>query len=143
MAKITSETLANGLPLHRIAIPGTRAATVLVAFDAGARTERAEENGMAHFLEHLVFKGGEKYDDYRKVNETAKRMGAPLNAYTSHVLCAFHIPCRAETVVEATDLLTDFVGLPKIDQEELDRERGVVIQEIQRYKDQPSAVAEE
>ena len=93
MAKITSETLANGLPLHRIAIPGTRAATVLVAFDAGARTERPEENGMAHFLEHLVFKGGEKYDDYRKVNETAERMGATLNAYTSHDLVAFHITC--------------------------------------------------
>jgi predicted Zn-dependent peptidase len=143
MAKITSEALANGLPLHRIAIPGTRAATVLVAFDAGARTERPEENGMAHFLEHLVFKGGKKYDDYRKVNETAERMGATLNAYTSHDLVAFHITCRAETVVDATDLLTDFVGRPKIDQDELDRERGVVIQEIQRYKDQPAAVAEE
>jgi predicted Zn-dependent peptidase len=143
MAQITSETLANGLPLHRISIPGTRAATVLVAFDAGARTERSEENGMAHFLEHLVFKGGEKFDDYRKVNETAERMGASLNAYTSHDLVAFHITCRAEVVMEATDLLTDFVGRPKIDQDELDRERGVVIQEIHRYKDQPSAVAEE
>jgi predicted Zn-dependent peptidase len=143
MAKITSETLANGLPLHRISIPGTRAATVLVAFDAGARTERPDENGMAHFLEHLVFKGGEKFDDYRKVNETAERMGASLNAYTSHDLVAFHITCRAEVVVEATDLLTDFVGRPKLDAEELDRERGVVIQEIQRYKDQPSMVAEE
>ena len=51
---------------------------------------------MAHFLEHLVFKGGEKYDDYRKVNETAERMGAVLNAYTSHDLVAFHITCRAE-----------------------------------------------
>jgi predicted Zn-dependent peptidase len=143
MAKITSESLANGLPLHRISIPGTRAATVLVAFDAGARTEHPDENGMAHFLEHLVFKGGEKFDDYRKVNETAERMGASLNAYTSHDLVAFHITCRAEVVVEATDLLTDFVGRPKLDGEELDRERGVVIQEIQRYKDQPSMVAEE
>jgi predicted Zn-dependent peptidase len=143
MAQITSETLANGLPLHRISIPGTRAATVLVAFDAGARTERPEENGMAHFLEHLVFKGGEKYDDYRKVNETAERMGASLNAYTSHDLVAFHITCRAEVVMEAIDLLTDFVGRPKVDAGELDRERGVVIQEIQRYKDQPSMVAEE
>ncbi len=57
----TTETLANGLPLHRIALPGTRAVTILVAFDAGARAERPEENGMAHFLEHLVFKGGEKF----------------------------------------------------------------------------------
>ena len=52
---ITSETLANGLPLHRVALPGTRAVTILVAFDAGARTERPDENGMAHLLEHLVF----------------------------------------------------------------------------------------
>src|SRR5215216_6256702 len=131
MAKIHSSTLPNGLPLYRVDLPGTRAVTVLVAFEAGARTERSEENGMAHFLEHLVFKGGEKYDDYRKVNETAERMGAVLNAYTSHDLVAFHITCRAEVVGEAIDLLTDFVGRPKVDQEEL-----------ARANDQPSVVAE-
>jgi predicted Zn-dependent peptidase len=141
MARIESSSLPNGLPLHRVELP-TRSTTVLVAFDAGARTERPEENGMAHFLEHLVFKGGEKYDDYRKVNQTAETMGAVLNAYTSHDLVAFHITCRAEVVPEAIDLLTDFVGRPKIDAEELDRERGVVIQEIARAHDQPSVVAE-
>ncbi len=140
---IATSTLGNGLPLHRVTLPGTRAATILVAFDAGARTERPDENGMAHFLEHLVFKGGEKYDDYRKVNETAERMGGSLNAYTSHDLVAFHITVRAESAPAAIDLLTDFVGRPRIDAEELDRERGVVIQEINRYHDQPSAVAEE
>ncbi|MEA2248298.1 MAG: hypothetical protein QOH46_2827 [Solirubrobacteraceae bacterium] len=143
MPQITSSTAPNGLPIHRVALEGTRATTILVAFDAGARTERPEENGMAHFLEHLVFKGGEIYDDYRKVNETAERMGGSLNAYTSHDLVAFHITVRAEAAMEAIDLLTDFVGRPKIDAGELDRERGVVIQEIQRYKDQPSMVAEE
>jgi predicted Zn-dependent peptidase len=143
MPQITSSTAPNGLPIHRVGLEGTRATTILVAFDAGARTERPDENGMAHFLEHLVFKGGELYDDYRKVNETAERMGGVLNAYTSHDLVAFHITVRAEAAMEAIDLLTDFVGRPKIDAGELDRERGVVIQEIQRYKDQPSAVAEE
>ncbi len=142
MAKIHSSTLPNGLPLYRVDLPGTRAVTVLVAFEAGARTERPEENGMAHFLEHLVFKGGEKFSDYKLVNETAERMGAMLNAYTSHDLVAFHITCRAEVVGEAIDLLTDFVGRPKVDAEELDRERGVVIQEIARANDQPSMVAE-
>jgi predicted Zn-dependent peptidase len=141
MARIESSSLPNGLPLHRVELP-TRSTTVLVAFDAGARTERPEENGMAHFLEHLVFKGGQKYDDYRKVNQTAETMGAVLNAYTSHDLVAFHITCRAEVAPEAIDLLTDFVGRPKIDAEELDRERGVVIQEIARAHDQPSVVAE-
>src|SRR5918912_2224175 len=140
---ITSSTMSNGLPLHRVALEGTRAITILVAFDAGARTERPQENGMAHFLEHLVFKGGQKYDHYRKVNETAEHMGAMLNAYTSHDLVAFHITCRAEVATEALDLLSDFAGRPKIDPQELDKERGVVIQEIQRYKDQPSSVAEE
>jgi hypothetical protein len=70
-------------------------------------------------------------------------MGGSLNAYTSHDLVAFHITVRAESAMEAIDLLTDFVGRPKIDPAELDKERGVVIQEIQRYKDQPAAVAEE
>src|SRR3954453_12648124 len=142
MATVTTETLANGLPLHRVGLDGTRAVTVLVAFDAGARTERDEENGMAHFLEHLVFKGGQKNEDYRKVNQTAETMGGGLNAYPSHALVAFHIPCRAEVATEAIDLLTDFVGRPKIDAEELDRERGVVIQEIARSHDTPSVVAE-
>lgn len=142
MAQITHEQLANGLPLFRVGLPGTRATTILVAFDAGARSERPEENGAAHFLEHLVFKGGQVFDDYRKVNETAERMGASLNAYTSHDLVAFHITCRAERTMEALDLLTDFVGRPRIDADELDRERGVVIQEINRAFDQPSTVAE-
>ena len=142
MPTITTSTLSNGLPLHRIAVEGTRALTLLVAFDAGARTERPAENGMAHFLEHLVFKGGEKYPTYRDVNEAAERNGAVLNAYTSHDLVAFHITARATRALAAADLLTDFVGRPRIDPEELDRERGVVVQEIARAEDQPAALAE-
>jgi predicted Zn-dependent peptidase len=143
MSEITTTTAnGNDLPIHRIALPGTRALTVLVAFDAGARNERPEENGMAHFLEHLVFKGGEKYPNYKDVNETAERLGGALNAYTSHDLVAFHITVRAESAPAAIDLLTDFVGRPKIDADELDRERGVVIQEINRAYDQPSMIAE-
>ena len=142
MAEVTVSTLANGLPLYRVAVPGTRAITLMLAFDAGARTERPEENGMAHFLEHLVFKGGEKYPTYRDVNEAAERNGAVLNAYTSHDLVAFHITARSTRALEAADLLTDFVGRPRIDPDELDRERGVVVQEINRYNDQPASMAE-
>jgi predicted Zn-dependent peptidase len=134
--------LDNGLPIYRLPLNGTRALTVLVAFDAGARAERPEENGMAHFLEHLVFKGGEKYATYTDVNETAERMGAVLNAFTSHDMVAFHITARAEAAPPAIDLLSDFVGRPRLDAEELNRERGVVIQEINRAFDQPSTVAE-
>jgi predicted Zn-dependent peptidase len=143
MATVSTSTIpSNSLPLHRLSLPGTRALTVLIAFDAGARNERPQENGMAHFLEHLVFKGGEKYPTYKDVNETAERLGGVLNAYTSHDLVAFHITVRAESAPAAIDLLTDFVGRPRLDAEELDRERGVVIQEINRAYDEPSTVAE-
>jgi predicted Zn-dependent peptidase len=142
MPTIQQLTLSNGLPLYRVGLESTRAVTILVAFDAGARTERPDENGMAHFLEHLVFKGGEKYPTYRDVNEAAEGIGAVLNAYTSHDLVAFHITARAERALEAADLLTDFVGRPRIDAGELDRERGVVVQEIARANDQPAMVAE-
>jgi predicted Zn-dependent peptidase len=142
MTAISTSVAPNGLPIHRVQIDGTRAVTALVAFDAGARAERPEENGMAHFLEHLVFKGGEKFADYRAVNETAERIGGQLNAYTSHDLVAFHITVRAERALEAIDLLSDFVGRPRLDADELERERGVVIQEIARANDQPATVAE-
>jgi predicted Zn-dependent peptidase len=143
MAMIQTSTVPeNGLPVYKVALGGTRALTVLVAFDAGARNEQPQENGMAHFLEHLVFKGGEKYATYKQVNETAERLGGMLNAYTSHDLVAFHLTVRAESAPQAIDLLSDFVGRPRIDAEELDRERGVVIQEINRAYDQPSTVAE-
>ena len=142
MPEITSSVMPNGLPLHRISLESTRAVTLLVAFDAGARTEHPDENGMAHFLEHLVFKGGEKYASYRDVNSAAERNGAVLNAYTSHDLVAFHITARSTRAREAADLLTDFVGRPRLDPDELDRERGVVVQEIARYNDQPASVAE-
>src|SRR3954464_1038824 len=117
------------VPLHRVPMPGTRATTLLLAFDAGARTERPEENGMAHFLEHLVFKGGEKFANHHAVNETAERMGGVLNAYTSHDLVAFHITVRAEAAAEALDLLTNFVGRPRLDAEDVDLAGDGVMQE--------------
>lgn len=141
MTQATKTSLQSGLPVLRMEVPGTRTFTALLAFDAGARSERPEENGIAHFLEHLVFKGGERYPSHRAISTTAERMGGELNAYTSHDLVAFHLTTRAESANEALDLLTDFVGRPALRPNEIDRERGVVVQEIARYDDQPSSVA--
>src|SRR2546421_5160576 len=114
MTDITQTTLRNDLPLYRISVEGTRAVTILLAFDAGARTESAEENGMAHFLEHLVFKGGEKYATYRDVNEAAERIGGGLNAYTNHDLLGFYITPPAEQAPQAIHPPTQFVDPPPI-----------------------------
>ncbi len=133
--------LENGLPLRRCHLDGTGAVTALIAFDAGTRSELPEENGIAHFLEHLVFKGGESYPTHRDVNSAADRLGARLNAQTSHELVAFHVRVRAEAALDAVDLLTDIVGRPRVETDELDRERGVVLQEIARSQDQPRSRA--
>ena len=141
MISVHETVLDNGLPLVKLGMQGTRAVTLFIAFDAGTRTEHAEENGIAHFLEHLVFKGGERYPTYRDVTHTAERLGAQINAFTTHDVVAFHVNCRAEAVMEAADLLTDYVARAHLDADELERERGVVLQEIARNDDQPPAVA--
>jgi predicted Zn-dependent peptidase len=135
--------LPNGLRVRRIPIEGTRAVTALVGFEAGSRAELPEENGIAHFLEHLVFKGGEIYPTPRAINATGERIGARIDAWTSQDMVVCRIRSRAEVASEAIDLLTDFVGRPRLDSEELDRERGVVIQEIARSRDRPQDRADD
>jgi predicted Zn-dependent peptidase len=142
MASLETTTLANGLPLFRIGIDGTRAITAIVAFDAGSRVEGPEESGMAHFLEHMVFKGGQDHPTYRDVNSAAEVLGARMNAFTGNDVVAFFVVVRADRIVEAVDLLTDFVGRPRLDADELEKERGVVIQEIARAHDQPADLAD-
>jgi len=75
------------------------------------------------------------------VNSATDRLGARLNALTAHEFVGFHIRVRAERALEAADLLTDIVGRPRVDPEELERERGVVLQEIARSDDQPQSRA--
>ncbi len=116
---------------------GTAALTAMVAYDAGSRSERAEEHGVAHLLEHMVFKGGEAFPTHRDVNGETDLLGARLNALTGEEIVAFHIRVRAQRAIEAIELLTDIVGRPALDPGELEREKGVVVQEIARSADQP------
>jgi predicted Zn-dependent peptidase len=143
MPKEADRTLPNGLRIRRVPIDGTRAITALVGFDAGARAEKADENGIAHFLEHLVFKGGQTYPTTREINAMGESIGARVGAWTSHDMVVFRIRSRAEVAPQAIDLLTDFVGRPRLDPEEIDRERGVVVQEIARAADRPQDRADE
>ena len=133
--------LANGLPLVRIEAPGTAALTALVAYDAGSRSEGAAEHGVAHFLEHMVFKGGERFPTHRDVNGETDRLGARVNAITGQQIVAFHARVRAERAQEAIELLADILARPRIDPSDLELEHGVVSQEINRSADQPRALA--
>lgn len=138
----STAVLPTGLPVHRIAIEGTKAVTIMVAFDAGSRTEGADEHGAAHLMEHLVFKGGETFRSAQAVTDAAEGIGASLNAYTSHHMVAFHATVRSSSAREAVALLTDAVGRARVGSDEVAAERPVVIQEIARAADDPSRVAD-
>ena len=133
--------LPNGLPLVRVELPGTAALMALVAYDAGSRSEDEREHGVAHFLEHMVFKGGERFPTHRDVNGETDRLGARLNAFTSQELVAFHVRVRAERAGEAIELLADILARPRFDAADLELEQGVVVQEIARSEDQPRSRA--
>lgn len=133
--------LPNGLPLVRVELPGTAALTALVAYDAGSRSENEREHGVAHFLEHMVFKGGERFPTHRDVNGETDRLGARVNAFTSQELVAFHVRVRAERAAEAIELLADILARPRIGDDDLELEQGVVVQEIARSEDQPRSRA--
>lgn len=139
MAKQT--TLKNGMQLIQVGMPNTPTASIHLSFEAGAGSETAEENGIAHFLEHLVFKGGKTFDSEKEIDWAAENLGAALNAYTSHDVVSFHITGRASQAADLTALLTDFVASPKLKQADIDTERGVVIQEIARKDDDPETLA--
>ncbi|MFI5025196.1 MAG: M16 family metallopeptidase [Solirubrobacterales bacterium] len=140
---VETTELAGGLPLHRVQVDGSNVVTAMVAFYAGSRCEPPDENGIAHFLEHMIFKGGEAYPTHREVNARTDELGARLNAFTSQEVIAFHIRVRSDRGLEAIDLLTDIVGRPRLEADELEHERGVVIQEIARVHDQPSSLADD
>lgn len=134
--------LKNGMPLLALHVPGYTISS-FIAFPAGSRYETKKENGIAHALEHMVFKGGEIWSDYTQVNKQADSLGLHMNAFTSQDTVAFYAKSRAEDASEALNLLTDFVARPQLRSEEWEKEKEVIVQEIAMYNDRPSYRADE
>jgi predicted Zn-dependent peptidase len=135
--------LGNGLPVFRAGPSTARTMTALLCLSAGVRAERSDQNGVAHFLEHLVFRGSSTYRSHRIIHATAESFGGVLNAGTSHDLVSFHITVRPPNAHQALDLLTDIVGRPRFPPDEVEREREVVLQEIHRSQNNSPYAARE
>jgi predicted Zn-dependent peptidase len=127
--------------IHRLHRPGL-ATTAMIAFPAGSTAENADEWGLAHFLEHMVFKGGQTYLTYREVNRTAASLGAELNACTSDHWVAFFITARAANIRPGLGLLSDFVGRPTLPEDQFEQERAVILQELAQSRDDPESLAD-
>ena len=133
---MNSLTLDNGLRVVYAPSP-TNTVYLGLALDAGTRDETDEESGMAHFAEHLSFKGTSRRTS-RQIITHMESVGGDLNAFTGKEETVYYCTCQKEHFRRAMDLLFDVVFNSRYPQEEMDKEVEVVIDEIESYNDSPS-----
>ncbi|MDE3080185.1 MAG: insulinase family protein [Paracoccaceae bacterium] len=132
-------TLPNGLRIVTEAMAGLQSASVGVWVTAGGRHERTEQNGIAHFLEHMAFKGTSRRSALQ-IAEAIEDVGGYINAYTSREMTAYYARVLAEDVPLAIDVISDIVLNPVFDAKEIEVERHVILQEIGQALDTPDDV---
>ena len=130
-------TLKNGLTIITAPSEGTESITALVLVDVGSRFERAALNGGAHFIEHLLFKGTERRPSTRTITSTLDKFGAEYNAFTAKDVTGYHVKIVPEQLPLVMDILEDMLFHSLFKPEEIERERGVIIEEINMYEDNP------
>ena len=114
--------------------------TVEILVKAGSIYENEQTNGISHFLEHMFFKWGKKYSDPHQVAQAVENFGGEFNAFTSGDHAGYYIKCAPDFVEKAVDVLSDMMVSARFPKEELEREKWVVLQEIQMYKDDPQSL---
>lgn len=139
MNDIRISTLSNGLRVVTHHMPGLHSAAIGIWVNAGGRDERAEQNGIAHFLEHMAFKGTQSRSALEIV-EAIENVGGYINAYTSRDVTSYYVRVLAGDVSMALDVISDIVLDPVFDQREIEVERGVILQEIGQSLDTPDDV---
>ena len=132
-------TLSNGFTIVTENMPGLQSASVGVWVTAGGRHERIAQNGIAHFLEHMAFKGTEKRNALQ-IAEAIEDVGGYINAYTSREVTAYYARVLTGDVPLAIDVIGDILLNPVFDPNEIEVERGVILQEIGQALDTPDDV---
>lgn len=135
--KAYKKTLPNGLRIITIPMKDTSTATVYVLVDAGSKYEAKNENGISHFLEHVCFKGTEKRPRSIDINMEFDSIGAQSNAFTSQEFTGYFAKAQAKNLPKIMDVLSDIYLHSTFPKEEVEKERGVIIEEINMYEDLP------
>jgi len=133
------DTLSNGLRIITSELPNSESATVTVWVAVGSRFESAKTSGLSHFLEHMVFKGSRKRPTAKDISEAIDSFGGEFNASTSKEWTNFYIKSRVGKIETAFDVLSDMVLNPVLDPKEIEKEKGVICEEIAMYEDTPMA----
>ena len=130
-------TIKNGLRIITVPMESTQAVTVLVLVGTGSKYETKEINGVSHFLEHLFFKGTKKRPSPRSVAEPLDRVGGIFNAFTSEEYTGYFVKVDKNHLDLALDLVSDIYLNSLLSKKEIEKERGVIIEEINMYLDTP------
>ncbi len=133
----TLDTLKSGLRVLTAPVDGTESVTVLVFCKAGSRYETEKERGISHFLEHMFFKGGKKYINTQQVSAAIEGVGGDFNAFTGKEYAGYYVKVAHPQTELACDVLSDMLLHASFPQEEIDKERGVIIEEKRMYEDTP------
>ncbi|MEM6945028.1 MAG: pitrilysin family protein, partial [Pseudomonadota bacterium] len=139
MSEVALTTLPNGFRVVTERMPGIHSACIGVWIEAGARHEEAGENGVAHFLEHMAFKGTGRRSA-QMIAEEIEDVGGHLNAYTSRERTAFYARVMKEDVPRAISIIADILLDPSLDPQEMELERGVILSEIGLAHDTPDDI---
>ena len=133
----STHTFPNGLQLILAPMSGVKSATVMVMVGAGSRYEAKKINGLSHFLEHMAFKGTKKRPSSLIISSTIDAIGGEFNAFTSKDHTGFYIKAAVNHVPLLIDVLADMLLHSLFKPEEIEREKGVIIEEINMYEDTP------
>lgn len=136
---VQQDQLANGFRIVSENMPGLQSASIGIWVTAGGRHERLEQNGIAHFLEHMAFKGTATRSALQ-IAEAIEDVGGYINAYTSREVTAYYARVLQDDVPLALDVIGDIVLNPVFDPKEIEIERGVILQEIGQSLDTPDDV---
>ncbi len=137
MSTFNLERLDNSLRILTAPMESAQSVTCAIMLAAGSRYETADTNGIAHFAEHMFFKGTERRPTARDISKEIDAIGGEFNAFTGKEYTGYYVKCAAESRDIALDVLVDMLRYSKFDPEEIDREKGVIIEEMNMYYDTP------
>lgn len=135
--KFNKTVLDNGLRVVTIPMPDNPSVTVLVMVETGSKYETKEINGISHFLEHMVFKGTPRRPNATDISRELDGLGAQYNAFTSQECTGYYAKVNSSRFDEVLDIISDLYMNPVFKTEDMDKEKGVIIEEIRMYQDLP------
>jgi len=137
MSIFERQRLDNGLRILSASMPQVQSVTCMIMLAAGSRYETPETNGIAHFSEHMFFKGTERRPTAREIGMEVDALGGEFNAFTGKEYTGYYVRCAADHRDQALDVLVDMLRNSKFEAEEIEREKGVIVEEMNMYFDTP------